>query len=202
MTAATTCLLVALPGEAAPLARRFGLADRGRPGGFPLYAGGHMRLAVTGPGRQAVAGAVRWLQANGTGPTAWINAGIAGHSRLDVGAGMLATCVTDLGTGEQFEPAPVEGLDCAYGRLYTVDEPETGYAREGAYDMEAAGFMAAALPVSAPGLVQCYKIVSDNPAQPQHTVTARQVRELVGEHAERIAELARRLESLAGRAVA
>ncbi len=162
---ATVNLAVAHRLEAERLIQWFGLAENLPRGEFPWYGNEDgLSLVVTGSGVERAAAGVRYLHERRPG-CAWLNLGIAGHGAAAVGTGLLIHRIEDRSTGKRHWPSPT-GLKLPGGNLITVSEAETDYAEDGAYDMEAAGFFAAASRLVAPDLVLVYKIVSDNPEHP------------------------------------
>ncbi len=170
-------LVVAHRLEARPLIESLGLASAGRVGaaGFETYSNeAGIRLIVSGMGKAAAATATRALAElpNADHPTdrhVWLNIGIAGHRSLPVGSSMLANKLVDAQTGQvHFPTLLLPGP--ASGCLVTVNEAETEYPLEAAYDMEAAGFFAAARSAGPLELVQVYKLISDNPQHPTERV--------------------------------
>lgn len=81
----------------------------------------------------------------------------------------------------------------------TVDRPETGYGEETIYEMEAAGFCAAAARLVSAELIQVIKVVSDNAAAPPSGLTAKRVEELIEGRIETIAHIAEQTAELASR---
>ena len=155
-------LVVAHPAEARPLIARYNL--QGDPAPFPLYRGDGMLLVVSGPGRTAAAAAAGFLAGvDGAGPgTAWLNLGMAGHSELPIGQGLLAQRVHDATSGATWFPALVFDAPCPTAPVVTVERLEQDYEDEPLYDTEAAGFFAAASRFASVELVHAYKIVIDN----------------------------------------
>ncbi|MEE9596153.1 MAG: hypothetical protein V3V96_05190 [Acidiferrobacterales bacterium] len=192
--------VIALQAEAKPLIDHFGL--RRRTGdAFPIYDNQDIALIVSGIGKVAAAAATGYLQAQ-TGNhscTAWLNIGIAGHSRRAIGDGVLAHKITDQITGRSWYPPLTFGLPCASDDLITVDEPETEYRENGLYDMEAAGFYATACRFTTAELVHCYKIVSDSLATPTEEVSGKTVQALIERRLDTVDVLVQALRALAAR---
>lgn len=202
-------LVVALAPEAAPLIQRFGL-ERVGDGPFAVYRAARrgagsplLQLVVSGVGKFAAACAVGHLAA-ASGEVrqhAWLNVGLAGHSHLDVGDVRLAHKITEVASGAVGYPVLAFAPPCAREELRTVDRPELEFAATGLYDMEGAGFFAAATRYSSAELVQCLKVVSDNPSSPAHRrPSASAVRGWIGSRLEAIEHLIRELGALAAEA--
>ena len=172
-------LVMALPAEAKPVARHFGLQRDSRATGFPLYRNGSMALAVSGPGQAAAQQATEWLGTRERNEAIWINLGIAGHPTRPVGQAVLAALVEDGMTGEQWHTAPLPDPPCASDRVVTLNDPDLTYQRDALVEMEAAGFFRAASGLAAPDRIYCLKIVSDNRQQPAHGINGQQVSRLL-----------------------
>ena len=183
--------VVALPAEAKPLIRRYGLAHDPVSEPFRLFRGGgdadrdadgnEVALIVSGIGKIAAASATSYLHlAAGGGLAAWLNVGLAGHGSRGVGEAILAHAVTDVASGRSWYPPRVLDAPVPSDRLLTVDTVERGFAADGAYEMEASGFVSTACRFATSELVHCLKIVSDGPGdQPEKTLSARRAEELV-----------------------
>lgn len=204
--------VVALKAEAAPLIEHYGLRARAPKGLFALYESSHetggVALVVSGVGKTAAAGAVAYLHAVTGEPqhAAWLNVGIAGHRDHPLGALWLAHKITDVAANRNWYPPQILSSTLTGCELLCVDAPEAGYNRDALYDMEAAGFYAAACRCSTAELVQCLKVVSDNAQSPANTpgnpLKARDVEALVAAqlpaitgYTEALDKLARQLQS-------
>ena len=176
--------VVALPAEAKPIANHFGLRRQMPDEIFPLYRRGEISLVISGPGKVAAATATSWLfeHIGGQRNALWLNVGIAGHRDRPVGEALLAHRILDRASGRSW-PVPL-AVEPPLHRVpvITVDSPVTHYKAGHAFDMEAAGFFAAALPLSYPGRVQCIKVVSDNAANPLCGINGKRVRQWVSAH--------------------
>ncbi len=206
-SAGRVCLVVALPAEAAPLIDGFGLRPAGGSHGKleGTAAGGRSPrvfcdaatqtwLVISGVGREAATAAVSSLpEAPGA---AWLNLGVAGHRDTRLGTPVLAHRVVDDTTGRAWYPPllftpPVETLG-----VRTVDRACLDYPTPDAYEMEAAGFYAAASRRSGHELVHCFKVISDNHANPASRLTAARVTDLVARNLESIGEVVEALREL------
>ncbi|HEX7027980.1 MAG TPA: hypothetical protein VF268_12120 [Gammaproteobacteria bacterium] len=200
-------LVVALKAEAAPLIAHYGLRARAPKGLFALYESSHendgVALVVSGVGKTAAAGAVTYLHAVTGEPqhAAWLNIGIAGHRDHALGTLWLAHKITDAAANRNWYPPQILASTLMSRELLCVDTPEAGYTGDALYDMEAAGFYAAACRCSTAELVQCLKIISDNAQSPANTpgnpLKARDVEALVAAQLPAITDYAEALEKLA-----
>ncbi len=204
--------VVALPAEARPLIRHLDLirAPAGEP---PIWRGPGVSLVVSGIGRAAAAAAVESLArlddaaesgVGGAGgfpdEAAWINVGVGGHRDLPLGEVVLADRVVDAAAAGQRSPEAhlprawcpplVFEPPCATATVTTVDRPETRYPEDTVYDMEAAGFCAAAARRASAELIQVIKVISDNTAAPPARLTALRVEELIAGRLDTIAAIA------------
>lgn len=174
-------LVTALPAEARPLVRYFGLGGKQSGGPYPWYRNDGMKLVVSGPGKTNAAAASAWLQTldDSHEHHAWLNVGIAGHATLATGSGAVAHRISDAATGKSWYPPGLPGQPVPGGCLLTVDRPEQRYRDNTLYDMEAAGFYPAACRSTTAELVQCFKVVSDNPGRPATGITAKYCEQLI-----------------------
>lgn len=175
--------------EAMPLVAQFGLRQCSV---APLvYANEKgLQLIVGCEGVLAAQAAVQHLAAGqdqGAQP-GWLNIGIAGHQSRDIGDSLLANKIVHRASGECHYPIPLF-TNFNAGELHTVDKPEYDYPEDVAYDMEAAGFYAAASRYTTLELVQCFKVVSDNRVQNADLVSAESVKKLLADKLETITQL-------------
>lgn len=164
-------LVVALPCEARPLIRHFQLRQLSQPGGMRIYTGDQaITLIVSGVGKLATATACGLLaglqQQRSNDRPAWLNVGIAGHGRRSVGESVLISKVVDRSSGQVGYPPLLIDAGCSTSTLITVDEPETDYVEDAAYDMEGSAFQRTTTRFVTAELVQLLKIVSDTPLDP------------------------------------
>lgn len=192
-------IITALPAEARPLIAHFRLRDKRTDSGFPVYRNDGMALAVSGPGKVAAAAATASLAVSGTprATAAWLNIGIAGHATHAVGRGLLVHRISDRATGKNWYPPQLIDTELPGGSLQTVDSPETGYAGDVLYDMEASGFYPVACRYATAELVQCFKVVSDNRQQAASAVTAQLCEQLITGQLDVIERLTQALAGLA-----
>jgi hypothetical protein len=195
MKQAAIHLLVALPAEARPLITHFGLKRQQPDGDFPLYRSENIALVRSGVGRDAAAAAARFLATkwNLHQPAAWLNIGIAGHATRTVGSPILAKAVHDNATGERWELDLSFAPPCDTELLTTLEQPEFDYDRPEAFDMEAAGFIATIKTLDPSAIAHCFKIISDNRANPAKGINGPMVSRLIGDQIETIQSLVQRL---------
>lgn len=190
-------LVVALSAEARPLIRRFGLA-RAEAGDFPVWRADGVALVVSGVGRRAASAAtVDLASREPAGEAAWLNVGIAGHRSLPLGGVVLAHKVTSAADEAAWYPPLVFEPPCATATVTTVDRPETAYPGGTVYEMEAAGFYAAAARFASAELIQVVKVISDNAEAPVERLTASRVRELIAGRLDVIERIASETAALA-----
>lgn len=151
-----------------------------------------LRLLVSGIGKEAVRAAVSYLgqqQHNDGGQIrAWVNIGIAGHRDAPLGSAWLGNKITEQCSGTSaYPPQLVSGF--LTGQVVTVDEPETIYPIDAAYEMEASAFYSAAAKYSSAELVQVFKVISDNLSNPIAEMDLKSVPGLISAQASPIADL-------------
>jgi len=175
--------VVALRSEAAPLIAHHRLRSYPRATPWPLYTSfdGEMALVISGVGRAASAAASGWLGGYLRPPAhaAWINVGIAGHSQGPIGRTLVADRVVERATGRAWYPPAPAGSTLAGDTVFTVDQPERDFSEVGAYDMEAAAFLAAAGRWCTAELAQVVKVISDTPEAPPTALDRRTVEKLI-----------------------
>ncbi len=192
-------LVVALPAEAKPLIRHLGLQRRPETGPFPIYDNDRINLIVSGVGKLKAAAATACLHtASGAVPDhAWLNIGIAGDGARALGEGVLAHSIKDAGTHSCWYPPLVFQPPCETTAVLSVDEPVSAYPDGCSVDMEASAIYATANRFSTSELVHCFKIISDNQANPAHSVSAASAERLVAQKLDEIEVIVRQLSQLA-----
>lgn len=186
-------LIVAHGLEAKPLVRMLQLERDEASSDYVQYSSPNkLRLLVSGMGKESVAAAVTYLaeqQANDDGEIrAWLNVGIAGHRDAPLGSAWLGNKITDMrSTTSAYPPQLMEGIRS--GRVVTVDEPENEYPLDAAYEMEASAFYAEATKYSTAELVQVYKVISDNLANPISEIDLGSVPGLIAEQESQLRKL-------------
>lgn len=150
---------------------------------------------MSGIGKTQAAAATAYMHAV-TSCRAWLNIGIGGHRDSSVGEGFFAHQVRDFESGRAYYPAFGWKLTERTASVITVDRVERRFEQEGVYEMEAAGFCAAAFCFSTAELIHCYKVVSDNresaPMRDHHLI-----RTLICAHLETIESGIQKLISIA-----
>ena len=182
--------VVAMPSEAKPINRHFGLIRDNKATEFSVYRNQGVALIISGIGSDISEQATRWLQQLLPEPAIWINAGIAGHSHLPVGEPLLASEILHKPSGQQWQTRLPASPPCASAPLITCAEPETEYAQSALYDMEAAGFYRAASAAAPPQHIHCFKIVSDNPQSPVHSINREMITRLMNDQLHLLEDLA------------
>lgn len=169
---------------------------------YPIFGNNSgINLIVTGMGKEnATAGCAylsdRQLEHNDSS-AAWLNVGIAGHKTAEVGAGLLINKITDRSSNKSYYP-PIISNDYLTSALVTVVEPEFSYPENAAYDMEASAFYDRAQACVSSELVQVYKIISDNPANPVEVIDAKFINDCMQGRWSELSKLIAYLQELAG----
>ena len=184
-------LVVALMAEAKPFIERFKLVHEPAHSVFKIYSNGNLRLVISGIGRNNAAAATAYLGAQSSAPgkaAVWINLGIAGHSSFPVGTLIVAHKIFEKASGVAYYPQVYPG-SLLTALLTTVDIPETNYAEESAFDMEASAFASIASKFTSLEFVQSIKVVSDNPEAGIDTVSKHSVDELMQQSVDAVIDL-------------
>ncbi len=187
--------VTALACEARPLIDHFKLKAKTH---FPfsIYQNANRWLIVSGVGKINTAFAIGYLLTMLDKFTAaWLNVGIAGHRSLSIGTGILANKIFDNATKRCHYPVFLNPPLAPTFSLCSVDCPETVFAEEHVYEMEAAAFAPSAMRFSSAELVHCYKVISDNQMQ-NIGMDAQKITELVQPHVEKISAIGDDLEQL------
>lgn len=145
--------------EAKVLIEHFGLIEQKKTP-FKIYAKDSLQLIISGQGSSLAAAAVAYLGAFATSYQAWLNFGTAGHRSLPIGSCILASNVGN------WYPRYLGPPTIPYCAVSTHHSPDLNYSDDYASDMEATGFMQAALLFSSLELIGVIKIISDNAAMP------------------------------------
>lgn len=179
--AANIFLAVALPCEAKPLVAHFGLKKHAAVRAFAMYRNEAIYLTVTGPGKSAMAAGLAYTQAVSASleNALFINVGVAGHQKHDIGSAWTINKISDADTGRNYYPLPIYGLPCAATSLLTASKPQFDYNHEHLCDMEASAFFETAARFSTGELIQCLKIVSDNRSEPGRNLDPKVVEKLI-----------------------
>lgn len=189
-------LIVALAGEARPLVRHFRLSRERDCRGFRVYAAGGMRLIVTGVGKLNAAAGVGYLAGTDRRrDQVWLNIGLGGHRDLEVATGVVAAKITDDGARRSWLPPRIHGMPGRASAVTTFDGPVEDYPPDTVCDMEASAFIGTARRFSAAGLVQSYKVVSDNAATGIVAADASVAEDLIGARLAEIEAICRILQS-------
>jgi hypothetical protein len=158
--------VTALLSEARPIIDFFRLKMRPGSFAFPLYERDDMCLVVSGIGKLSMASACSFWQGKlDLNDCPWINVGIAGHQFFEIGTPILAHKVIDESLCFSYYPTFTFAPSIRTATVCTVDRPQVEFAKEYVYEMEAIGFMQAALRASSSELVHVYKVISDHREQ-------------------------------------
>ncbi len=191
--------VVALQCEAKPLVEYFGLKRRMDHSAFPVYEKAATTLTISGIGKTSAAAAVAYTQMlfGNLKYSVWLNIGIAGHRRPMLGQMFVVHKIVDEETGYRWYPPLLYRPSVSSAEITTVARPETEYAQDVLYDMEASGFYPTARRFSTSELIQCLKIVSDNDSVSRQKINPKQVSLLVNANIEDIENTANQLSQMA-----
>lgn len=156
-------IVTALSCEAKPIISFYKLKKLDKKLSFPIYYHENIYLIVSGIGKINAAIAVAMIKSllPDTDLT-WLNIGIAGHRDYEVGNIFLGHKIIDQSVLKAYYPAFLDEVPLQSSIICTVDKPELQFNDDYIYEMEASGFMQAALKFSTIEYIQCCKIISDN----------------------------------------
>ena len=174
-------IVTALLCEAKPVIAKYKLKKIPRDHPYQIYEKDEISLVVSGVGKAASASATGYAHAIKASPkySAWLNIGMAGHSNLAIETGFLINKIHDRSTDQTWFPPIVFDPPCITDKLVTVDRPDSEYKSVGGVDMEASGFYSTASRFTTSELVQCYKVVSDNPQTPVRKISTNEASDLI-----------------------
>lgn len=182
-------LVIALAEEARPFIRHFKLTRYHHVYPFQIYGNDNIQLIVSGIGKMAAATATAYLAGltSSSRTSAWLNVGIAGGNAAAVGKLVLAHQIVD-SYGEQcFYPAICFDIDVPRTCVVSTDKAQVVYQEKNVYDMEAAGFFAAAMRFGTAELIHCIKIISDNNENSITAISRKKVDEWIEGNLQQIA---------------
>ncbi len=122
-------------------------------------------VIISGLGSLNAALATAWLAGHLKHSAVWINVGVAGHARQALGSLSWISSVRGPLLAKPFYPIAIVKSSWPRVGLETLESPSAQYA-EYALDMEASGFVSAALQFSSREFVQIIKVISDNEQTP------------------------------------
>ncbi len=146
-------------------------------------------VLIVGIGALNMAAGAGWLGGQiSDKPQVWLNIGIAGHSRLDVGCGFIvAKSVDDMGARSHLPPQ-VAKRSAPLSEIISVNVPSGDYPETGALDMECFAFFQTVTKFTESECVQSYKVVSDNPENSMDHLNADVIYRLVKPHTDAIVD--------------
>ncbi len=153
--------------EAKPVIDYYRLQKLSGASPFDIYQGDNMTCVVSGIGKlaanAATASTAEKLKVHGS--LAWINLGVAGAANTALGSAFLVNKCIDMETETPVYPGIIGQPALPTRSCLTVSRPTEDFQQEHLHDMEASGFMQAALYYSSSELVQSIKVVSDNESE-------------------------------------
>jgi len=181
--------VTALHCEAKPIIDHYRLKKLQSHQAFDVYQKDQIECIVSGIGKLACAAATAWIAAlnQEARSITWINIGTAGSASHDIGTALLINRIFDE-SGQHFYPAPLLNSGFKTAHCLTRSEPSTDYHPDQVYDMEASAFFDTATRFSNAELVQCVKVISDNPSHQTGRNKAR-ISELIHQHINQLARL-------------
>ncbi|MCX7089797.1 MAG: hypothetical protein NTV00_17305 [Methylococcales bacterium] len=184
-------LFFALSPEAKPFIVHFGFKKIVELHVFEIYQAQDMILTITGIGKSAMAAGVAYSVAlfGDEHLPVMVNIGIAGHQHALLGQLWMVEKVTDADSAKRYYPQCLPKTACCSAPLVTVSQPQTCYAPDTLYDMEASAFYETAIRFTSSELVLMMKVISDNEDAAIHTINAKQVSLWLAEHVDTVAAL-------------
>lgn len=164
---------------------------------FDLYQGDHMLCVISGIGKSAVAAASAWVAAlnREQASLAWINLGTAGSAQYAIGTALVINKITEGDSNHSFYPVPLIETTLEAAHCLTLNQASSEYHPKHLFDMEASAFFATATRFSSAELVQCIKVISDNPKQQTGRDKTR-VSQLIAQNIEPLTRFAQSLQAL------
>ena len=184
--------------EAIPLIDELKLVKLDLPSPFILFQNKNHRLVISGMGAQNMSLAVSFL--HGIHPRTqipWLNLGLCGHGNAERGDALHIAKCQNPQSGKTIYPPQLFSTSLPKAILHTVDQPESDYKSDLAYDMEGMAYFETAIRFAPPELVQAVKIVSDNPQKPFSQFDKKQTTTLISPHIPNILSLITEMEDLA-----
>ena len=190
--------VIALNAEAGPIIDLLKLKRSDDKQPYPLFSKEPYHLIVTGIGKSNARKATAFLVerfAKQNQP--WINFGMAGHGKMEVGECFLANRIFDQQGEKTFFPPQLLKTDFPSSALMTCSTPVDDYPEPIGYDMEASAFCSTALQASTRELIQVVKVVSDNPKQPLDSFDRAKASSLIAKGVPSLLSFASKLDDLA-----
>ena len=180
-------LICALKCEAKSLIAHYRLKNYAASESFPCYISQdkQMSLTICGIGKINAAAATAFTHAflQTSKQDTWLNIGIAGHKELEIGEIIIAHKIIEQSTHHTWYPQILCSPSCQSKEVLSCDRPALDYTEtvsSGAvFEMEAAGFYAAASRFATSELIHVVKIISDNQHQPVDEISASLVADLI-----------------------
>lgn len=198
------CWVTALMAEAKPLIKHYRMKKMKASSTFPVFSDETCRfwLIVSGVGKTSSAAATASLfhAAGEMEGMAWLNFGIAGHRKRELGELRWVNKIEDAGTSKIWYPPRIfKNGKRESSALLTVDQPGDYPEGDILVDMETSGFYQIASRFSTRELVQSVKIVSDNVDHNWRELEKGKVDEWIVGHMDKIAAGAEELLVLSSR---
>ena len=176
--------VIALMPEAAPIIRALSLIKIAGNLPFPIYSdeGREHWLIVSGLGQINVAAATSFLfeKSRADKTSVWINVGIAGSKKFNIGELVFIDKVISNTSGKSLYPYSIPNLKIENrSELVTVNNPEREFGSDGVYDMEGFSFFKVTSKLSSNELILILKIVSDGPGSDLSKIDKNKISKLV-----------------------
>ena len=197
-------IITALTCEARLFIDCFSLKGHNTSSQFRLYQNQtkDIHLIVCGVGKLKAAAAVSFLYAyTGCNKNAYfLNVGIAGSQRYALNELCAINKIADQSTNKHYYPLPlVYPNKMQQTQLLTTEQASETYPDNGLVDMEASGFIDAALAFVNKEQIACLKVVSDSSVQDQPLLTPKLVTQLLSYHKDSLVSFCKHLLMLSGK---
>lgn len=189
--------IAALHCEAKPVIDFYRLKKTSAHRGFDLYESDTMCCVISGIGKTSAAAATAWVAALQSihASIAWINLGIAGADKHEIGSAFWINKISCDSTKQHFYPVPTFNTGFNPSACTTLDQPSSAYYSGSLFDMEASGFFSTATRFSSAEFIHCLKFVSDNEYQQLGRDKAA-ISDLINQRIESIDNFVQKLQSL------
>lgn len=108
----------------------------------------------------------------------WLNIGIIGHGKHDIGELIIIHKIIDAMSNKQYFPSFTFKHDLITSEIHCFDFPSNDYD-DVAMDMESCGFYEVASKIALTEFIHCLKVVSDNSEESLAKINAAKVSELI-----------------------
>ncbi len=188
--------IVATQPEAQPIIDIFKLRKIQNSNILPIYNSKNISLTITGIGKvnSAIGVTQTHYEITQQKNDIWINIGLAGHEKFDIGKIFVVNKISDYSSGKVFFPfisdLEIKSLECI-----SFDKENKKY-NNSMSDMESIGFYQAANKYSTKELINILKIVSDNKKESIDFFDKKKIYNMIIQHRDLIIENCKHLNEI------